>query len=83
MIRWVGILARIGLFVGTLVFFYRQIPESLALWLAWPITYGACTSGLFLYQRIFPPGLQLGDPHFVVLNLGGRQPPNSEDVQDE
>jgi predicted RNA-binding Zn-ribbon protein involved in translation (DUF1610 family) len=79
MMRWVGILARMGLFVGTLVFFYQEIPEWVAMWLAWPIACGAYTSGVFLYQRILPPSLQIGDPHFVALNLGDRQPPSSQD----
>jgi hypothetical protein len=78
--RWVAIVSFILLYVGTYALYYEQIPEGLAMWLASPIAYGACTSGIFLYQRVFPPSLQFGEPHFVTLNLGGRQSPNSDDV---
>ena len=80
--RWAGIFAYMFFFVCSLALFYEQIPESLAFWLVWPIAWGSGTSALLLYQRLFPPQVQYGDPHFVSLNLDARRPPTSEDDKD-
>ena len=37
--------------------------------LVWPIAFGVGTSGLLLYQRVFPPELQFGSPTFITLDL--------------
>lgn len=78
--RWAAIGSYIALFFCSIALFYEQMPEGLALWLVWPVALGAGTSGFFLYQLVFPPTLQLGDPNFVTLNLQGPQPPGSDDI---
>ena len=80
--RLAAIFAYVSLYVATLALFYKQIPERVTLWLAWPVSWGVGTSGLLLYQRVFPPKLQYGEPHFLTLNLEDRRPPNSSDLED-
>jgi Type II CAAX prenyl endopeptidase Rce1-like len=54
------------------------LPGNLAYWFLYPVSYGAATSGIFLYRRaftrLFPPRLQRGAPYFVALNLKGHLP---------
>jgi hypothetical protein len=67
--RMAGTFAYIFLSLSTLVLLEHQISENLALLLLWPVAFGVGTSGLLLYQRVFPPTLQYGSPTFITLNL--------------
>jgi hypothetical protein len=65
---------------------YSLPPGNLAYLLIYPVAYGAATSALFLYRRVFtrlfPPRLQRGTPYFVTLNLEDRRPPKSGNGED-
>jgi hypothetical protein len=67
--RWVGLCAYLFLGASTMLLLENQISDTLATLLLWPIAFGAGTSGLLLYQRVFPPQLQYGSPTFITLNL--------------
>lgn len=76
--RLAGIFAYVFLYVCTLVLFYNQISETWAMWLLWPVAFGVGTSGLLLYQRVFPPRLQYGSPTFITLNLEHHRPDENQ-----
>jgi hypothetical protein len=69
--RLVAVVAYMSLFGCSLALLFEQVPENLALWVLWPIAWGAGTSGIFLYQKVFPPRLQYGEPHFIRLDIQG------------
>lgn len=78
--RWASIFAYIIFFAGSIALFYKKIPENFALWLVWPVALGAGTSSVLLYQRVFPPHLQFGEPNFVYLNLSDNDSSASDDA---
>jgi hypothetical protein len=83
--RWVAALSYTLLWVCSYVVLYDQtqvVSDATAVWLASPIAWGAGTSLLFLYQRVFPPTLQYGETHFLTLNLDDQRPPDSHDNDD-
>jgi membrane protease YdiL (CAAX protease family) len=83
--RWAAALSYMLLFVCSLALLYDQIEEQdggIAIWLVCPIAWGAGTSLLFLYQRVFPPSLQYGETHFLTLNLDEKRPSKSDDTDD-
>jgi hypothetical protein len=47
----------------------HDVSATLGILLLWPIVFGAGTSGLLLFQRMFPPQLQFGGATFITLNL--------------
>jgi len=67
--RWVGLSAYVFLGASTMLLLEHQVSDALATLLLWPIAFGVGTSGLLLYQRVFPPQLQFGSPTFITLNL--------------
>ena len=83
--RWAGLSAYVILYVCTMTLLERQMSETLAILLLWPIAFGVGTSGLLLYQRVFPPRLQYGSPSFITLNIAnGRSDANySENERDK
>lgn len=76
--RWVGLSAYLILGPFTMVLLEHQISDTLAVLLVWPVAFGAGTSGLLLYQRVFPPQLQFGSPTFITLNLEDHRPGASD-----
>lgn len=71
--RWTGLVAYLFLGASTAVLLENQISDTLWTLLLWPIAIGVGTSGLLLYQRVFPPQLQCGSPTFITLNLKERR----------
>lgn len=71
--RWVGISAYLILYAATVLLLERQISDTLLMLILWPVAFGVGTSGLLLYQRVFPPQLQYGSPTFITLNLEHRR----------
>ena len=75
--RFAAALGFFSLFICTLAQLIHWLPGNLGVWLSYPVSYGAATSGLFLYKRaftrVFPPRLQRGTPYFITLNLEGRR----------
>jgi hypothetical protein len=67
--RWAGLSAYLILYASTTVLLERKISDTLYIILVWPVAFGVGTSGLLLYQRLFPPQLQYGSPTFITLNL--------------
>jgi len=67
--RWVGLSAYLFFAAATMVLLENQVSDTLFILLVWPVVFGAGTSGLLLYQRLFPPQLQYGSPTFITLNL--------------
>jgi hypothetical protein len=67
--RWAGLSAYLILYVCTMALLDKQISETLAILVLWPVAFGVGTSALLLYQRVFPPQLQYGSPTFITLNL--------------
>jgi hypothetical protein len=67
--RWVGLTAYLILGAATMVLLEKMVSETLCVLLVWPVAFGIGTSGLLLYQRVFPPQLQYGSPTFITLNL--------------
>jgi hypothetical protein len=67
--RWVGLSAYLVFAASTMVLLENQISDVLFVLLVWPVVFGVGTSGLLLYQRLFPPQLQYGSPTFITLNL--------------
>jgi hypothetical protein len=57
----------------TILLLINWVPANLVFWMTFPVSYGAATSGLFLYRRtftrLFPPRLQRGTPYFITLGL--------------
>jgi hypothetical protein len=83
--RWAAALSYMLLFVCSVALLYDKIQEQdggIAIWLVGPIAWGAGTSLLFLYQRVFPPTLQYGETHFLTLNLDEPRPPHSNGDDD-
>ncbi len=72
--RWTGMAAYLFLAVATLLLLDKQISDTLEILVLWPVAFGVGTSGLLLYQRVFPPRLQYGSPTFITLNLEQRRP---------
>jgi hypothetical protein len=71
--RWVGFSAYLFFAAATMVLLENQVSDTLFILLVWPVVFGAGTSGLLLYQRLFPPQLQYGSPTFITLNLEHRR----------
>jgi len=71
--RWAGLSAYLILYVSTVALLDKQISETLAILVLWPVAFGVGTSGLLRYQRVFPPQLQYGSPTFITLNLENRR----------
>jgi hypothetical protein len=67
--RWAGLSAYLILYVSTMALLDKQISETLAILVLWPVAFGVGTSALLLYQRVFPPQLQYGSPTFITLKL--------------
>jgi hypothetical protein len=67
--RWVGMSAYLILGASTMLLLENQVSDTLAILLVWPVAFGVGTSGLLLYQRVFPPELQFGSPTFITLDL--------------
>lgn len=76
--RWVGTLAYIFLYASTVLLLEHQISDTLMILVLWPVAFGVGTSGLLLYQRVFPPRLQYGSPSFITLNLDHHRPDASD-----
>jgi Type II CAAX prenyl endopeptidase Rce1-like len=72
--RWAGLMAYLFVGATTAVLFEHEMSDTLFVLLLWPVAFGVGTSGLLLYQRIFPPQLQYGSPTFITLKLEGRPP---------
>jgi hypothetical protein len=81
-IRSVGLCAYLVLGPFTMLLLEHQISDTLAILLLWPIVFGAGTSGVLLYQRVFPPQLQYGSPTFITLNLEHR-PSDTNDSEEK
>jgi hypothetical protein len=71
--RWAGISAYVILYAATMLLLDKQISDTLAILVLWPVAFGVGTSGLLLYQRVFPPQLQYGSPTFITLSLEHRR----------
>ena len=71
--RWVGLSAYLLFAAATMILLENQISDTLFILLVWPVVFGVGTSGLLLYQRVFPPRLQYGSPTFITLNLEHRR----------
>lgn len=71
--RWAGLFAYLFLYAATVFLLDKQISETLAILVLWPVAFGVGTSCLLLYQRVFPPQLQYGSPTFITLNLDHRR----------
>jgi len=67
--RWVGLCAYLSLAPFTMLLLEHDVSATLGILLLWPIVFGAGTSGLLLFQRMFPPRLQFGGATFIALNL--------------
>jgi hypothetical protein len=67
--HWVGLSAYLIFAAATMVLLENQVSDTLFVLLVWPVVFGVGTSGLMLYQRLFPPQLQYGSPTFITLNL--------------
>ena len=67
--RWVGLCAYLTLAPFTILLLEHDVSATLGILLLWPIVFGAGTSGLLLFQRIFPPQLQFGGATFITLNI--------------
>ncbi len=76
--RWAGLSAYQILYVSTTVLLEKEISDTLYILLVWPVAFGVGTSGLLLYQRLFPPQLQYGSPTFITLNLERHRPDANE-----
>jgi hypothetical protein len=76
--KWAGLSAYLVLYAATLLLLDRQISETMAILVLWPVAFGVGTSGLLLYQRVFPPRLQYGSPTFITLNLEQRRPQTND-----
>jgi hypothetical protein len=76
--RWVGLSAYLIFAAATMVLLENQISDTLFILLVWPVVFGVGTSGLLLYQRLFPPQLQYGSPTFITLNLKHHRPDSND-----
>jgi CAAX prenyl protease-like protein len=81
-IRLVGLSAYLMFAAATMVLLENQISDTLFILLVWPVVFGVGTSGLLLYQRVFPPQLQYGSPTFITLNLN-RHRSNANDSENK
>jgi hypothetical protein len=75
-----------SLILCTILLLKDWVPSNLVFWLTYPVSYGAATSGLFLYRRVFtrlfPPRLQRGTPYFITLNLEDRHKSKASNGKD-
>jgi hypothetical protein len=74
------------LILCTILLLKDWLPDNFVYWVTYPVTYGAGTSGLFLYRRaftrLFPPRLQRGTPYFITLRLESRHKSKASDGED-